>query len=175
MQPQPAEDGSITLRARDEAATGRVARALAHVAMPGDALALRGALGSGKTAFARAFVRALAGEDEEVPSPTFTLAQSYPAGDTVIHHFDFYRIESPDEAWEIGIEEAFADGIVLIEWPDRIAPLLPGDRLDVYLDAMLDDGETARRITLRPGPSWTDRLAALRLAGDDGPGGGGDG
>ena len=154
------------MRVDDEVGTNGLARALARLARARDVLALHGDLGSGKTAFARAFVRALTRDDEEVPSPTFTLTQSYPAGDVVVHHFDFYRIESPDEAWEIGIEDAFADGITLIEWPERIAALLPEDRLDVYFEAMPENGDTVRRITLRPGPSWTNRLDGLRSESD---------
>lgn len=148
----------VEISVLDEAGTVRVARALAHVAGARDILALHGDLGSGKTAFARGFVRALTRADEEVPSPTFTLAQTYPVNGLVIHHFDFYRIESPDDAWEIGVEEAFADGIALIEWPERVAGILPADRLDVYLEASPDGSDTARRIVLSAGPSWERRL-----------------
>jgi tRNA threonylcarbamoyladenosine biosynthesis protein TsaE len=158
--------------ARDEAATARIAAAVARAARTGDVLALAGDLGSGKTAFARGFVRALAGPAEEVPSPTFTLVQSYAAGDgRTIHHFDLYRIDDPEDAWELGIEEAFADGITLIEWPERLGRLLPLDRLDVRFDMPPGGGASERRITLVAGPSWKDRLAPLRTAlGADGDG-----
>jgi tRNA threonylcarbamoyladenosine biosynthesis protein TsaE len=151
--------------ARDEEDTARIAAAVARVARSGDVLALAGDLGSGKTAFARGFVRALAGAAEEVPSPTFTLVQSYAAGDgRAIHHFDLYRIDDPEDAWELGIEEAFADGITLIEWPERLGRLLPSDRLEVRLDMPPGGGASERRITLVAGPSWKDRLARLRTA-----------
>ena len=91
-------------------------------------IALKGALGSGKTYFARAFI----GEDE-VPSPTFTLVQIYDRPQGRIWHFDLYRLEAPDQAVELGIEEAFASGISLIEWPERLGRLIPAERLEIAL------------------------------------------
>src|SRR5579884_1615816 len=113
----------------DEAATTALAARLAEQARPGDVIALRGDLGSGKTTFARAFIRALGG-GEEVPSPSFTLVQLYELAAATVWHFDLYRLRSPEEAWELGIEEAFAGGIALIEWPERLGALLPERRLD---------------------------------------------
>src|SRR5256714_6120767 len=112
----------------DETATAALAAGIAAMAAPGDIIALKGDLGTGKTAFARAFIRACGNEDE-VPSPTFTLVQVYDAGPTVIWHFDLYRIRAPEEAWELGIEDAFFAGISLIEWPERLGPLGPAPRL----------------------------------------------
>src|SRR5271157_2974950 len=102
----------------DEAATKALAARLAAIACVGDVVALSGELGVGKTAFARAFIRARCGADEEVPSPTFTLSQVYDGGGSAIWHFDLYRLAAAEEAWELGIEEAFSCGISLIEWPD---------------------------------------------------------
>ncbi|MGD8808285.1 MAG: tRNA (adenosine(37)-N6)-threonylcarbamoyltransferase complex ATPase subunit type 1 TsaE [Gammaproteobacteria bacterium] len=153
---------TIDIVVEDETGTARAAEQVARAAVPGDVIALRGDLGSGKTAFARGFIRALTSPDEEVPSPTFTLVQTYAADAATIHHFDFYRIEDPEEAWEIGVEEAFAGGIALIEWPERIGRLLPADRLDVRLEIPRGDGENARRITLTAAGSWSDRVEALR-------------
>ena len=151
----------------DLAATARLAARLAGVARAGDVIALRGALGAGKTAFARAFVGACAAArgaaEDEVPSPTFTLVQTYPFDDLVVYHFDLYRIARPDEAWELGIEDAFADGVTLIEWPERLGPLLPADRLDIEL--LPADGPDARVARLTPHGGWTRRLAAA-LADD---------
>jgi tRNA threonylcarbamoyladenosine biosynthesis protein TsaE len=127
-------EAAAVLCLSDEAATEALARRLAAVVRPGDVIALWGGLGAGKTAFARAFVRAAGDPDEEVPSPTFTLVQTYLLAAGPAWHFDLYRLSSPDEAWELGIEDAFAGGIVLIEWPDRLGPLLPADRLDVCFD-----------------------------------------
>lgn len=149
----------------DEAATSALAGRLAALAQPGDVIALEGDLGAGKTAFARAFVRALTSPDEDVPSPTFTLIQVYDCdhGDCAggqIWHFDLYRLEKPEDALELGVEDAFADGISLIEWPDRLGPWLPHDRLVVQIAAD-PHSPTARRIVMTGGPSWKDRLGDL--------------
>ncbi|MGN0919561.1 MAG: tRNA (adenosine(37)-N6)-threonylcarbamoyltransferase complex ATPase subunit type 1 TsaE [Alphaproteobacteria bacterium] len=88
-------------------------------------IALEGTLGMGKTVFAKAIIQELTGRKEEVPSPTFTLLQTYDTPLAEIFHFDFYRLKSPEEAYEIGIEEAFESGISLIEWPEKIGNLLP--------------------------------------------------
>lgn len=164
MQQEREQKAQLAVTARDEADTVRVAAAVAHASIAGDVLALAGDLGSGKTAFARGFIRALTVPDEEVPSPTFTLVQTYAADGRTIYHFDLYRIEDPDEAWELGIEEAFAGGIALIEWPERLGRLLPADRLDIRLNMPPGGGPTDRRITLTAGPSWRGRLRRLRGA-----------
>jgi tRNA threonylcarbamoyladenosine biosynthesis protein TsaE len=142
----------------DETATATLAARIAAVAAPTDIIALKGDLGSGKTVFARAFIGACGNEDE-VPSPTFTLVQIYDAGPTVIWHFDLYRIRAPEEAWELGIEEAFITGISLIEWPERLGPLLPGHRLELRF--AFGDGPNERRITIDPGKEWQARLAMI--------------
>src|SRR3989442_8676628 len=117
----------------DEAATAALAARIAALARPGDVIALKGELGAGKTSFARAFIRARAGRDEDVPSPTFTLAQAYDFPDATVWHFDCFRLREPEEAWELGIEDAFRDGISLIEWPERLGHLLPARRLEITL------------------------------------------
>src|SRR5215471_4671383 len=116
----------------DEAATAAFAARIATLAERGDVIALAGDLGAGKTSFARAFIRAR-GSEEEVPSPTFTLVQVYELAPAAIWHFDFYRVTRPEEAWELGIEDAFSQGISLIEWPERLGPLLPPHRLEITL------------------------------------------
>lgn len=161
MRQEREGQAQIEVIARAEADTARLAGIVAAAARPGDVIALRGDLGSGKTAFARGFIRALTAPAEEVPSPTFTLVQTYSAAGRTIYHFDFYRIDDPEEAWEIGIEEAFAGGITLIEWPERLGGLLPGDRLDVRLETPAGAAGTQRRITLTAGPAWRERLAGL--------------
>ena len=148
----------IVIELPDEAATAALAAQLAALARPGDVIALRGELGAGKTSFARAFIRARGGRDM-VPSPTFTLAQVYELPGAAVWHFDFYRPRRPEEAWELGIEDAFVEGISLIEWPERAEALLPADRLDVTLSPGASDA--ARRAAIAPGPSWAGRLAAI--------------
>jgi tRNA threonylcarbamoyladenosine biosynthesis protein TsaE len=142
---------------KDEAATAALAQRLAPHLKAGDVVALSGDLGAGKTSFARALIRALSGPDgsgREVPSPTFTLVQTYETPAGRIHHFDLYRIQSPDELAEIGWDEAPADGVVLVEWPDRAGTLLPAGRLDIALSFGADS--TSRQARLTPGTGWMD-------------------
>ena len=148
----------------DEAATTSIAQAVAELLRPGDVVGLSGPLGIGKSVFARAVVRALDDEAGEVPSPTFTLVQLYevrhgPAAGTPLFHFDAYRLERPEDAWELGIEEAFATGISLVEWPQRLGPLLPPTALSVTLSAGGTTG--GRRISLDGSAAWSARLSSL--------------
>lgn len=140
-----------------EAATISIARRLAAVARAGDVIALNGDLGAGKTCFARGFIAALTGRAEEAPSPTFTLVQTYDSERGTIWHFDLYRLERADDALELGLEDALAEGIALIEWPARIAGLLPKERLDVTL-SFLRDRDAARHLHLAGSGSWAARL-----------------
>jgi tRNA threonylcarbamoyl adenosine modification protein YjeE len=149
----------VTFDLADEAATARFAATLARFAGPGDVFALEGDLGSGKTSLARAFVRSLVGQEEEVPSPTFTLAQVYDYEGGIIWHFDLYRLEKADDALELGIEDAFSEGISLIEWPDRLGAWLPLERLTVTL--LASSTAEARQVRLAGGPSWTTRLQEI--------------
>jgi tRNA threonylcarbamoyladenosine biosynthesis protein TsaE len=150
---------TLVLDLPDESATAALAAHLAARARRGDVLALRGPLGSGKTSFARAFIRAFIGA-EEVPSPTFTLVETYAApGKPPVWHFDLYRLKAPEEVLELGIEEAFTDAVSLIEWPERLGEWLPEEALRLSLD----DGATAnaRGARLVVPASWADRLADL--------------
>lgn len=114
---------------------GRLAAYLSLFVRRGDTIALEGDLGAGKTTFARAFIAAVSqGRVEEVPSPTFTLLQSYDCGRLAVHHFDLYRLTGEGEVRELGLEAALADGVVLVEWPDRLGDALPADRFVVRLD-----------------------------------------
>jgi tRNA threonylcarbamoyladenosine biosynthesis protein TsaE len=132
--------------------------ALAADARRGDVIALRGPLGAGKTTLARGFIQKIVGTAEEVVSPTFTLVQVYDTADVPIWHFDLYRLDNPEDAWELGFEEALATGISVIEWPERLGALLPAARLDVVLSSKGDK----RQAELS---GWPDRLAALRNVG----------
>jgi len=147
-----------------EAATTALAGRLAPLAVPGDVIGLWGGLGTGKTVFARAFIRARGNPDEEVPSPTFTLLQVYdPAAgfSGSVYHFDLYRLSAPEDAHELDIEDAFAEGVSVIEWPDRLGPLLPDERLDVTLAH--GTSPESRRLTLSGNGGWQARLAEVGL------------
>jgi tRNA threonylcarbamoyladenosine biosynthesis protein TsaE len=152
---------ALVLALANEAATGRLAAQLARAARKGDVIALRGELGSGKTTFARAFIRARFGESTEVPSPTFTLVEIYGGeSDLPIWHFDLYRLNGANEAGELGFEEALTDGVSIIEWPERLDALLPGERLELAF-AMGPTPES-RSIAVTPSPSWRKRIEELR-------------
>ncbi|SME94117.1 tRNA threonylcarbamoyladenosine biosynthesis protein TsaE [Tistlia consotensis] len=147
----------MVLALPDEAATAALAARLAPLLRPGDLVCLEGELGAGKTAFARALINALPGPREEVPSPTFTLVQTYPRDGLEVWHFDLYRLERPGEIWELGLEEALVAGASLIEWPSRAGGLLPEERL-VLRFAHAGAG---RRVTLEPHGAWAGRLTEL--------------
>lgn len=138
----------------DEAATGRLGRAVAAQLRPGEAVCLTGPLGAGKSTLARALVRALTTPDEEVPSPTFTLVQFYEGPRVAVAHFDLYRLSDPDEAYEIGLDEALDAGAAVIEWPERLEGRLPLDRLDIEIALAENGGRTAR---LTPHGAWEGR------------------
>jgi N-acetylmuramate 1-kinase len=146
----------IVIELPDETATAALAARLAALARPGDVIALKGELGAGKTSFARAFIRARGGV-ETVPSPTFTLVQVYELAGGTIWHIDGYRLRDPEEAWELDIEDAFSEGISLIEWPERLGSLVPARRLEIALSA--SPTPAARRAALDPGADWASRLA----------------
>ena len=126
------ETGGAVRVLPDAEATARLAREVALFARAGDLIALSGDLGAGKTTFARAFIRALANnEATEVPSPTFTLVQTYDETRIRVLHCDLYRVSSPDGTEELGLEDALADSIVLVEWPENAGDTLPRSRLDI--------------------------------------------
>jgi tRNA threonylcarbamoyl adenosine modification protein YjeE len=132
-------------------ATARLGAAIAAGLAPGDAVALWGDLGAGKTTLARAILAAL-GVTEDVPSPTFTLVQSY-ATCPLVSHYDLYRLKSGRELEELGFDDALTDGVVLVEWPERAPEALPPETLHVRLGAR--DGARAARIT---GPGRWEKL-----------------
>lgn len=138
----------------DDGATARLGEAIARVLGPREAVCLTGPLGAGKSTLARALIRALTNPDEEVPSPTFTLVQTYDGPRFPVAHFDLYRLNSPDEAYEIGLEEALEDGAAVIEWPQRLQGQLPRDRLDIDIAF---DGQ-GRRATLTRHGIWEGRV-----------------
>ncbi len=152
---------TLTLALPDEAATAALAARVAARARRGDAVLLEGPMGAGKSAFARAFLRAASGDPRlEVPSPTFTLVQGYdlPAGPAF--HFDLWRLDGPKgdgarAVEELGWEEA-REGIVLVEWPDRLGDLWPEEALLVALAPGDDEGARVARLS-----GWPGRLEGL--------------
>ncbi len=122
---------------------------------PGDIVLLKGNLGAGKTSFARGVIQALL-DGAEVPSPTFTLVQTYSAKDFEIWHFDLYRLQDESEIWELGIEEALESGVCLIEWPQSIAGLLSGAELEIVF-RFSGKGRTAK---FHGDEKWKTRLLA---------------
>lgn len=155
--------GTATYALADLAATRALGARLAPLLRAGDVVTLSGDLGAGKTELARAVLRArLAEPDLEVPSPTFTLVQTYaPPDGPEIWHVDLYRLTAPEEALELGLEEAFADAATLIEWPDRLGDGLPEARLDIALTLEDPAGGARRAEIAAAGPAWAGRLAEL--------------
>ena len=147
---------------QNEAETAAFGAKIATIVQKSDVICLIGDLGAGKTCFARGFVRAAggAGPDMEIPSPTFTLVQTYDAPAFSIWHFDFYRIESPEEVYELGVEEAFDTGVSLVEWPEKASEVLPANRLEISL---VPDGD-GRKVRLTGSPEWASRIEKLRLS-----------
>jgi tRNA threonylcarbamoyladenosine biosynthesis protein TsaE len=153
-----------TVELADERATEALARQIAAAAQRGDVIALHGDLGAGKTVFARAFIRSRTSAEEEVPSPTFTLVQTYvPPGDAntapAIWHFDLFRLDDPEDALELGVEDAFASAITLVEWPERLGSLLPPRSLRVTLAPGAHPD--SRRAILDADESWRLRLSEV--------------
>ncbi len=145
-----------TLRLPDEGATARLAQDVAAVLKSGDIVALSGGLGAGKTTFARALIRALAGDPAlEVQSPTFPLRLDHALPRLRVVHADLYRLRDARELEEIGLDEAIADGALLVEWPERLPAELSDDRLDLSFEI---DGE-GRRVEIAAHGTWPLRLA----------------
>lgn len=139
----------------DVAATEAAGAALAPLLRAGDVVALEGDLGAGKTSFARGVLAAL-GLAEEAPSPSFAIVQAYASPEVrlPIWHVDLYRLDSPDEAAELGLDEVLEDGALLIEWPDRLGNRLWADALRLTLETTPDG---ARRLTWAVPAAWEAR------------------
>jgi tRNA threonylcarbamoyl adenosine modification protein YjeE len=151
-----ASDVRVSLSLADEAATARFADDIAVVLKAGDLLALSGGLGAGKTTFARALLRSLSGDPAlEVPSPTFPLRLDHASPRLNVAHVDLYRLGGESELPEIGLEEAIAEGALLVEWPERLPPGLSGERLDLVFEI---EG-AGRRVTISGRGTWPARLA----------------
>lgn len=139
----------------DAAATEAFGRALAAKVRPGDVVALSGQLGAGKTSIARGLLAAL-GLEGEAPSPSFAIVQPYEPPETVfpVLHIDLYRIDDPDEAEELGLDDARADSLLLVEWPERLSDSFWADALWLTLTIEADG---SRALTARVPAAWKDR------------------
>lgn len=146
-------DSSLVLLAASPEETECLAARLAFFLRAGDVICLRGDLGMGKTTWTRGLVRGL-GSPAPVSSPTFTLLHEYMGGRLPAYHADAYRLRGPDDAQNTGLDDYLsrADGVIVIEWPERIESVLPEERLDILLE---ETGDDSRRLTLRlQGPRW---------------------
>ncbi len=146
----------------DADATARLGAEIARGLAPGEAVLLYGALGMGKSTLARGLIRALTRPDEDVPSPTFTLVQFYDS-EPPVAHFDLYRLTRPEEAAEIGLDEALDEGCAVIEWPERLgddpAVWLGPDRLTVRLA----EAGGGRRATVSGAGAWENKVMDLHV------------
>jgi tRNA threonylcarbamoyladenosine biosynthesis protein TsaE len=145
----PVHNAAMDVISHNETQTEDLAKTLSAQLQSGDILLFYGALGSGKTTLARALIRTLCDDpDLEVPSPTFTLVQTYDSRMGTIAHFDLYRLEAPEEIYELGWEEAGAGGIIIAEWPERLGALKPRNHIEITL-APIPGEPDARRISWR--------------------------
>src|SRR5436305_2815037 len=150
----------------NERATRRLAAGVASILKAGDLITLSGDLGAGKTAFARALIRHLAADDAlDVPSPTFTLVQTYALARFTVVHADLYRVTHAGELAELGVDEAAENAVVLVEWPDRAEDMLPGDRLDIAFTLARNLSANQRNAEITGHGAFApriERLAAIR-------------
>lgn len=148
----------------NEPALRRLAQDIAFVVKPGDLIALEGDLGAGKTTFARALIEALSGVDGlEIPSPTFTLVQSYRTPRFEVGHFDLYRLSAPEELYELGLDHVLKEGIAIVEWPVRAGDLLPAEHFTLQLaEGKSDATRTAKLTASGESAGRLERLAEIR-------------
>ncbi|MEM6477641.1 MAG: tRNA (adenosine(37)-N6)-threonylcarbamoyltransferase complex ATPase subunit type 1 TsaE [Pseudomonadota bacterium] len=156
----PAAPLSLTLE--DLSETERFAVFLGAHLRAGDCLLLEGPVGAGKTSFARALIQSLLPHHEDVPSPTFTLVQTYETPNFEIWHCDLYRLTTSEELIELGLEEALSDAVCLIEWPERLGALTPASAQTLAFEPI--KGGAARRVTLRGDARWANVAFAERPA-----------
>ncbi len=154
-------DTLLTLSLPDEAATRALGARLWPLLAAGDVVALAGDLGAGKTTLARGLIQRAMADDAPVPSPTFTLVQVYePKAGPVIWHFDLYRLSDAAELTELGWDEALAEGVSLVEWPERAGDALPDTALRLELETV----GSGRRAAFKGGREWSRRLAGTLAA-----------
>lgn len=154
-------DTIFCLTGSSPASTAQIAQRLGRGLRMGDVVLLSGPVGAGKSHFARALIQsrlAALGRSEDVPSPTYTIVQSYDLNDVEIWHADLYRLGGPSECDELGLLDAFESAICLVEWPDRLGHLTPQGALHLTLDP---EGETRRLCFASDNPVWHARLKEL--------------
>lgn len=149
---------------RSEQETADFARAIGARLLAGDCLLLDGQIGAGKTHFARHLIQSLQLEAEDVPSPTFTLVQTYDTTAGEIWHADLYRVTSPDEIEELGLTDAFQAAISLVEWPDRLGDLAPADALSLSFATVPGDDDSRTLSIIWSDAKWDTLLEALTYA-----------
>ena len=149
---------TIEISLANEAATGALGAAIAQGLKPRDCLMLEGDVGAGKTALARAIILPLLPEPEDIPSPTFTLVQTYEAEAFTIWHCDLYRLSDPSELVELGIADAFEEDVTLIEWPDRLGSAAPAHAQRLHLTVT---GEESRALSVEGDTRWAELARAL--------------
>lgn len=151
-----------TITITDEKELESVTAKLAPLLKKGDVVTLEGDLGAGKTAFSRALINNMSGDiEEEVPSPTFTLVQTYDLPSISIWHFDLYRLEEEErDILELGWDEVRRDGVALVEWPQRLGGLLPKNRLEINI-RFVKGFDTHREIAFTGHGTWIDRLQEI--------------
>ena len=151
----PRPETELRLAAPDD--TAQLGRWLAGCLQPGDTVLLQGPIGSGKSHLARSVIQSWLGQLEDVPSPTYTLVQTYGEGGAEIWHADLYRLSHPDEVIELGLDDAFGRAICLVEWPERLGRATPDSALRLTFS---QDGE-GRRVVLTGSAEWAERLSQI--------------
>jgi tRNA threonylcarbamoyladenosine biosynthesis protein TsaE len=147
---------SKTYPLTSEKDTKLLAESLAKTAEKGDVIFLKGGVGAGKSTFSRFFIQFFLGTEEEVPSPTFTIVQTYLTKDFTIWHFDLYRLNHSEEVFELGIEDAFYGGVSLVEWPEKLS-IQPSK----YLLASFENIEKNRSVKMDYFGDWGKRSNAI--------------
>lgn len=155
-------DVTLCLISRSPETTAHIAQRLGKGLGAGDVILLSGPVGAGKSHFARALIQSrisALGRHEDVPSPTYTIVQSYDLDSVELWHADLYRLSSAAECDELGLFEAFEDAICLVEWPDRLGALVPAGALHLTL---IPDGDLRQLSFSSDSPTWQARLNQLR-------------
>ena len=160
--PEPGPEPGTTLTLEDAAATARLGARIARLLTPGETVLLYGPLGMGKSKLARGLIRALTTPDEDVPSPTFTLVQFYES-EPPVAHFDLYRLIRPEEAAEIGLDEALDEGCAVIEWPERLGDDPAGWLGPHRLTVTLAEQGAGRVATVSGAGTWEEKLMSLHV------------